>query len=107
MEDRKARLTNALAQCKLCVRDDSSLCNQFLQGHAQMHESKIADEMAVMHWLHNYTSYNADLKSIKEYLINSYGPYKGVWRQAAQCAKLYHLSKLPPKCLSGQWPWLD
>lgn len=105
MEDgqkRKQLLVDALAELKLELRNDSVLCADFIAGKSNMSCSQISEEMAGMHWLYNYTTYEDDIKSIKEHLLRTYGIHKGIWRNAAKCAKLYHLSKR----VETKWPWL-
>ena len=100
--ERKKQLECELAKFRLELREDSALCADYIAGCSTMDLCQISAEMAGMHWLYNYTTYAADVKCIKDHLIKMYGVHKGVWRNAAKCAKLYHLSTGVP----AEWPWL-
>lgn len=101
-EQRKQTLLDELAKLKLTLRDDSVLCADYISGKGNLTATEIAREMAVMHWLHNYSTYPKDVQCIKDYMIKIFGVHKGVWRNAAKCAKMYHLSKMT----DTEWPWL-
>jgi hypothetical protein len=99
--ERETRLKEELAKVKLEIRDDSQLCKEYIEG-SDLSLEDVVKEMATMHYLHSYTEYKADLERVADYLIKSRGPFRGVWRCAAQSVKLVHVSKgLPEK-----WPWL-
>ena len=97
-------LKNELAKLKLEMRDDSSLCKEYIAGASKSSASEIAQEMALMNYLHGYTTYTSDLVKVKEYLVKQHGPFKGVWRHASQCTKLYITST---KEVPNIWPWLE
>lgn len=101
-DQRKETLLKELAKLKLTLRNDSVLCSDYISGNGNLAASEIAHEMAAMHWLHNYSTYPKDVQCIKDYMIRIFGVHKGVWRNAAKCAKMYHLSKMT----DCEWPWL-
>ena len=101
-EEREKNLKAALDQIKLEMRDDSQLCKDFIGGGSDMSLEDVVKEMATMHYLYNYTGYKTDLEQVVAYLVQVRGPFRGVWRCAAQSVKLVYMAKgLPEK-----WPWL-
>lgn len=100
-EDREKRLQAALSEIKLDMREDSQLCKDFING-SDISLEEVVKEMATMHYLYNYTDYKTDLERVVAHLVQTRGPFRGVWRCAAQSVKLVHMSKgLPEK-----WPWM-
>lgn len=101
---RKDKLVTELSKLKLDLREDSTLCKEFISGTSNLTAEDIAKEMALMHWLHNYTSYSTDMTTVKNYLVGVHGPFKGVWRQASKCTKLYICAT---NDIPDQWPWMN
>lgn len=101
-EDRQKRLEASLSELKLQIRTDSQMCREYIQGK-DISLDDVVQEMATMHYLYQYTTYKQDLEKAVEYLINSKGAFRGVWRMAAQAAKLIHVSRGMPTT----WPWME
>ena len=101
---RKTDLIHELSKLKLELRSDSSLCKEYIAGSSKNTASEIAYEMALMNYLHGYTSYATDLTKVKEFLVKQHGPFKGVWRHASRCTKLYITATAE---IPSRWPWLD
>ena len=101
---RMTELVSELSKLKLDLREDSTLCKEFIAGSSSLTAKTIAKEMALMNWLHNYTSYSTDLTRVKNYLVDLHGPFKGVWRQASKCTKLFICAT---NDIPEQWPWMN
>lgn len=57
-------IKEALATLGLELRNDSRLCAEFIDGSTHFVPTEIAEEMAAMHWLHNYTNYRTDAEEL-------------------------------------------
>ena len=101
-DDRKEHLRSCLLAQKLELRDDSVICKKYIDGNGDKNVDEIVHEMALMHWLHNYTSYKSDLPRMVDHLVTRHGVFKGVWRKAATQIKTCHTVCHMPK----SWPWL-
>ena len=102
-EDRKRRLEAGLAVLGLALRNDSSLCADYISGKKVTLEHVLM-KMAHMHHLHNYT--NGDYQQTVEQQVQLngelYGFYPGIHRDmsnSVQSEKRFLL----PKVL----PWLE
>ena len=102
--ERQAQLREALAVYKLPLRNDSSLIKDYTSGSDTHTPQEIAKELALMHWMHNYTSYSTDLTKVKDALVKQHGVFRGIWRSAARTCKLYITSTTE---VPEIWPWLQ
>ena len=102
--DRQRELKEALAKCKLTLRNDSSLSKDYISGSNTHTPEEITKELALMHWLHSYTTYSTDLTKIKDALCAQHGPYRGVWRSASRTCKLFLTATLG---VPETWPWME
>ena len=96
-------LARALAALGLERRADSRLCDAFeagapVPGFATA--ERVAREMALMHWLHKYTDFEARVEREVEALRREAGHYfAGINREAHESAKAGF--RRPER-----WPWL-
>ena len=102
-DQRREHLHACLMAKKLQLRDDSVICKKYIDGHGDRDINEIVHEMALMHWLHNYTTYKTDLSRMVDHLVARHGVFKGVWRKAATHIKIYHTACHMPE----SWPWLS
>lgn len=101
-ELRTEELKKELSKISLDIRSDSVMCKEYISGK-DIELKDVVNEMATMHFLHNYTTYKEDLEKVAQYLVQTKGPFRGVWRNAAQIVKVYFVAKgLPDK-----WPWIE
>lgn len=100
---RAQQLDAALATYALTRRDDSRLCEAFDAGEpigGFDTAAKVAREMAFMHWLHNYTDYDATFEQELERVREEAGRFfPGIHAVARDYAK----SEFTPPTA---WPWL-
>ena len=99
----EARLLASLHLLGLELRKDSVLCADFIAGTSSMTAERVAHEMAIMHWLHSYTTYRSDLEKVVQLLMKDKGAFKGIWRQAAAITKTFIIATQKP----DWWPWLE
>jgi hypothetical protein len=98
---REDLLIDALEELGLSLRGDSSLCEEFIDGGLSMSANEVAEEMAFMKYLHDFTDYRkrvkAEVESLKE---ENEGYYPtGVWRMASDAIKSQFVKP-------ETWPWL-
>jgi hypothetical protein len=96
-QERCNQISNALAKVGCTLRQDSHICREFIEnGRGCINE--IADKMAFLRWLHEYTDYKNKLEFEIQTQDDKYGFYPGISLVCAQEVQgLYH----PP----SQWPW--
>ena len=105
MSTRTANLVQELALYELQLRSDSRLCKAYILGLGLPTEfntpSKIAHQMAFMHWLHTCTDYEHQVEVEVEALCedNDGRYYSGIYRDAQDGVKCRFT---PP----DQWPWM-
>jgi len=108
IDQRESSLRKALADVGLTLRSDSVMCQEYLSGKGIFSISDICHEMAVMHYLYEYTTYKKDLQRIVQYVVKTWGTYKGMWRNAAHSVKVFHMSfENVPDGKTKKWPWLQ
>ena len=104
--ERKTQLVAELAVLGLDRRADSRLCRAFeagtpISGFAT--PKRIADEMALMRWLHNHTNYRQELQRKVATLRDEEGHYyEGINADARDTVKA--MRKFQPPTT---WPWLS
>ena len=101
-DEHRTHLQQSLVVQKLDLRDDSVICQRYIDGNEDKNVDDIVHEMALMHWLHNYTTYRQDLRLMVDHLMAKNGVFKGVWRKASLHIKSYYAVCHLPKT----WPWL-
>lgn len=99
---RAEHLKECLETLKLELREDSVICNNYINGSDQKTTDTIVHEMAIMHWLHNYTTYKRDVERMVDHLLKTEGVHKGIWRRASHHVKAYLVACRWPE----QWPWM-
>ena len=105
--DRKLTLVHFLNNLGLELRNDSALCQQFINiGVVDgWNEKKIAERMAQMHWLHNYTKYTT-------YIDNNRKIYREMddrW-DTEEIRDMAEAEALSNSGVNGEfptvWPWM-
>jgi hypothetical protein len=101
MDKREDLLIDALEELGLSLRGDSSLCEAFINGGLSMSANEVAEEMAFMKYLHEFTDYRKRVKAEVESLMEENEGYypMGVWRMASDAIKSHFVK---PEA----WPWL-
>jgi hypothetical protein len=101
MVKREDLLIDALEELGLSLRGDSSLCDAFIDGGLAMSADEVAEEMAFMKYLHDFTDYRKRVETEVESLKKENDGYypTGVWRMASDAIKSHFVKP-------ETWPWL-
>jgi hypothetical protein len=104
-ENRRLELAAALTALNLERRSDSAICDAYERGQpigAFNTPAKVAQQMAKMHWLHNYTDYQSALRECVYALKEDEGYfYEGINGDARD--EVQSMTRFQPPTV---WPWM-
>lgn len=87
-ELRKSELIKALKEKKLKLRNDSYLCEQYIEGKLKNKLNFVVREMCFMKYLHDYTDFQERVDDYVEEANEEYGYYpRGIWMEAHEYIK--------------------
>lgn len=107
-DDRKQELIKALHHLKLKLRDDSVLCNKYINNAKFVGEhnsiDKIVQAMARMRYLYEYTAYREEIQKVRNERKRSRRTFGGPTISISKEARNRILRKT---VFPRTWPWLS